>query len=140
MTALLTNLGVGAGERFKNTYKLLHLRALKFSPVDKIYSFQCMCKDILCGISKGTFEIAYKISFPYIERYEFLYNIIEILRALRFKSSYAFLNPKSSILFHLFGWLFTYLVQREMGQSVNLCYHLGQINALDSVKPRKSSQ
>ena len=25
-------------------------------------------KDILCGISKGTFEIPHKISYPYIER------------------------------------------------------------------------
>ena len=24
--------------------------------------------DILCGISKGTLEIPYKISYPYIER------------------------------------------------------------------------
>ena len=28
-------------------------------------------KDILCGISKGTFEIPRKISYPYIERYDF---------------------------------------------------------------------
>ena len=40
-------------------------------------------QDILCGISKGTFEIPHKISHPYIE---FVYNI-EILRALGFKSS-----------------------------------------------------
>ena len=32
---------------FKNTYELLNLRALKFSPVDKIYIFQCMGK-IFC--------------------------------------------------------------------------------------------
>ena len=30
------------GGRFNNTYELLNLRALKFSPVDKIYIFQCM--------------------------------------------------------------------------------------------------
>ena len=29
------------GERFKNTCELLDLRALKFSPVNKIYIFQC---------------------------------------------------------------------------------------------------
>ena len=46
--------------------------------------------DILHGISKVPFEIPQKISNPYIER--FLYNI-EIWGALRFKSSYAFLNP-----------------------------------------------
>ena len=28
-------------------------------------------EDILCGISKGTFEIPYKIYHPYIERYDF---------------------------------------------------------------------
>ena len=27
--------------------------------------------DILCGISKGTFEIPLKISYPYIERRRF---------------------------------------------------------------------
>ena len=27
--------------------------------------------DILCGISKGTFEIPHKISYPYIERCRF---------------------------------------------------------------------
>ena len=28
-------------------------------------------QDILCGISKGTFEIPHKISYPYIERHDF---------------------------------------------------------------------
>ena len=28
-------------------------------------------KDILCGISKVSFEMPYKIYFPYIERYDF---------------------------------------------------------------------
>ena len=31
-----------SGGRFNNTYELLNLRALKFSPVDKIRIFQCM--------------------------------------------------------------------------------------------------
>ena len=48
-------------------------------------------QDILCGISKVPFEIPHKISYPYIERYVFLYNT-EILRALRFESSYVFLK------------------------------------------------
>ena len=30
--------------RFKDTYELLNLRALKFSPLNKIYFFQCMGK------------------------------------------------------------------------------------------------
>ena len=51
-------------------YELLNLRARKFSPVDKIHIFQCM-GEIFCGISKGTFEIPYKISCPYNERCDF---------------------------------------------------------------------
>ena len=31
-------------EPFENVYELLNLRALKFSPVDKIHIFQCMGK------------------------------------------------------------------------------------------------
>ena len=38
---------VGAWGRFKNTYELLNLRALKFSYVNKIHIFQCMGK-IFC--------------------------------------------------------------------------------------------
>ena len=38
---------VDTGGRFKNTYELLNLRALKFSPVNKIHIFQCMGK-IFC--------------------------------------------------------------------------------------------
>ena len=47
--------------------------------------------DILCGISKGTFEIPYTISYPYIERFDF-YKKDGILRALRFKSPEVFLK------------------------------------------------
>ena len=32
--------------------------------------------DILCGISKDTFKIPRKISYPYIERYDF-YTILK---------------------------------------------------------------
>ena len=32
-------------------------------------------KDVLSGISKGTFEIPHKISYPYIETFDFLYKI-----------------------------------------------------------------
>ena len=38
---------IAPGGHFKNTYELLNLRALKFSPVDKTYTFQCMGK-IFC--------------------------------------------------------------------------------------------
>ena len=36
--------GIFLGGHFKNTYELINLRALKFSPVDKINIFQCMGK------------------------------------------------------------------------------------------------
>ena len=36
--------GLSSVGRFKNTYELLNLRALKFSPVNEIYIFQCMGK------------------------------------------------------------------------------------------------
>ena len=51
MSELLANLSrvnpLGPGGHFKNTYELLNLRALKFSPVNKIHIFQCMGK-IFC--------------------------------------------------------------------------------------------
>ena len=48
-------------------------------------------KDILCGISKGAFEIPHKTSYSCIERFDFLYKI-EILKALRSKSAKVFLK------------------------------------------------
>ena len=50
--------------------------------------------DFLCGIFKVPFEIPHKISYPYIERYDF-YATLKILWALRFKSLYAFLKRPS---------------------------------------------
>ena len=38
---------VGSEGRFKNTYELLNLRALKYSLVNKIHIFQCM-GEIFC--------------------------------------------------------------------------------------------
>ena len=52
------------------TYELLNLRALKFSPLNKIDLFQCLGKIFVCNF-KGIFEIPHKISYPYIERYHF---------------------------------------------------------------------
>ena len=48
--------------------------------------------DILCGISKGTFVIPHKISYPYIERCRFL-STGEYLRARK-----CFWNKKSLLL------------------------------------------
>ena len=59
------------GGRFKNTYELLNQRALKFSYVNKIHIFQCMVKIFCVEFLKVPFEIPHKISYPYIERYDF---------------------------------------------------------------------
>ena len=45
--SLATFMAWWSGGRFKNAYELLNLRALKFSPMNKIHIFQCMGK-IFC--------------------------------------------------------------------------------------------
>ena len=68
---------------FRLGLNVLNLRALKFSSMNKIYIFQCMGKIFLWNSAQNIFPIHWKIWF--------LYNT-EILKALRFKSSYAFLK------------------------------------------------
>ena len=46
-------------------------------------------QDILCGISKVPFEIPHKISYPYIERYDFyttlkFYELLDLRAHMRF--------------------------------------------------------
>ena len=53
--------------------------------------------DVLCGISKGTFEIPHKISDSIHWKIWSLYMYIKILRALRFKSLYMFLKRSLGI-------------------------------------------
>ena len=60
-----------SGEHFKNTYELLNLRALKFSPVNKIHIFQCIGKVFCVEFQKVPFEIPHNISYQYNERYDF---------------------------------------------------------------------
>ena len=48
-------------------------------------------QDILCGISKGTFEIQHKISYPYMERIEFhtglrLYKLLDLTAHCNFRN------------------------------------------------------
>ena len=82
---------VPPGGRFKNTYELLNLRALKISKLHKNHIFQCMGKIILCGISKGTFEIPHKISYPYIERCVF-YSQVKIQELFDLRAHKCFWN------------------------------------------------
>ena len=71
--------------RFKKDYGLWNLRALKFSPVNKMHIFQCMDKIFLWNF-KGNLWNATQNILPIHWKIWFLYNI-EILRALGFKSS-----------------------------------------------------
>ena len=48
-------------------------------------------QDILCGISKGTFEIPHKISYPYIERCGF-YSQVKIYELLDLRAHKCFWN------------------------------------------------
>ena len=57
-------------------------------------------KDILCGISKGTFEIPHKISCPYIEKYHFYIMLIEKL--LNLKYSFAYLKHQWNCFMYVF--------------------------------------
>ena len=76
--------------RFKNTYELLNLRALKFSPVNKIHIFQCMGK-IFC-VEFQRYPLKFHTKYLTHTLKDMILYSIGILRALRFKSSYAFLK------------------------------------------------
>ena len=78
------------GWRFKNTYELLNLRALKFSPVNKIHFVQCMSKIFWVEFQRYPLKFHTKY-LTHTLKDMVLYNI-EILRTLGFKSSYAFLK------------------------------------------------
>ena len=68
--------------RFKNTYELLNLGALKFSPMDKIYFFQCMGK-VLC-VEFHRYHLQFHTQYvTHTLKDMILYNI-KILRVLRF--------------------------------------------------------
>ena len=59
-------------------------------------------QDILCGISKGTYEILHKTYLTHTLRDTILYTV-ENLHALKFKNSYAFLKCPPPL--HLKGQL-----------------------------------
>ena len=79
-----------SGAFLKNTYELLNLRALKFLSVNKIYIFHCMGKIFCVEFQRYPLQFHTKYLTRTLKIW-FFYNS-EILRALRFKSSYAFWN------------------------------------------------
>ena len=83
------------GGHFKNTYELLNLRALKFSPVNKIRIFQCMGMIFCVEFQRYPLKFHTKYLTHTLKVVTFKQ---QILRALRFKSSYAFLKcPQDSL-------------------------------------------
>ena len=81
---------------FKNTYELLNLRALKFSPVDKIYIFQGMGK-IFCVEFQ---RCPLKVNTKYLTHT--LKNML--LTQHWFKSSYIFLKCPPGITIVTTDW------------------------------------
>ena len=57
-------------------------------------------QDILCGISKSPFEIPHKISYPYIERYNF-YTALEFYELLDLRAHTCFWNAPQ---YHTTAW------------------------------------
>ena len=64
---------------FKNSYELLNLTALKFSPVNKIHSFQCMGKIFCMEFNDKIFmklwnqrAVTVKSSWAFLKRFKFL--------------------------------------------------------------------
>ena len=70
---------------FKNAYELFNLRALKFSPVNKIHKIQCMSKIFCVDFEEYLWNSTQNI-LPTHWKMQFLHNV-EILRALRFERS-----------------------------------------------------
>ena len=94
----LTEESSNSGAHFKNTYELLNLRALKFSPVNKFHIFQCMGKIFCVELQR----IHLKFHTQYLThtvKMWILYNI-ELFRALRIRSSCAFCERTPWTLAH----------------------------------------
>ena len=89
--------GGGGWGRFKNTYELVTLRAYKFSPVDKIHIFQCMGMIFCVEFQRVPLKFHTKYLIFIHWNIIFLLWNLENLRALRVKSSYAFLKRPPDI-------------------------------------------
>ena len=80
----------GPGGHFKNTYELLNLRALKFSPANKVHIFQCKGKIFCVEFQRYPLKFHTKYLTHTLKDMIFIQHLI--LRALRFKSSNTFLK------------------------------------------------
>ena len=79
-----------AGERFKNAYELLNLKALEYSHVNKMQIFQCV-GNIFC-VEFQRYPLKFHTKYlTHTLKILFLYDV-QLLRALGFKGSYEFLK------------------------------------------------
>ena len=81
----------GQGGRFKKAYELLNLRALKFSPLNKIHIFQCMGKIFCVEFQRYPLKFHTKYLTPYIERYDF-YTTLKFEELLDLRAHMRFWN------------------------------------------------
>ena len=90
---------------FKNTYELITLLRSEDLRAPKLHIFQCMVygQVILCVISKSTFEIPHKISYPYNERYKF-YTMLKIEELSDLRAQMYFWNDMPSSLLLWIKW------------------------------------
>ena len=81
------------GERLKKTFELLTLRALQFSPVNKIHIFQCIGKIFCVEFQRYHLKFHTKYLSHILNDMNFIQHWH--LSARRFKSSYGFLKRPS---------------------------------------------
>ena len=84
-------------DHLKNAYELLNLNALKFSLLYKIQIFQCMGMIFSVEFQRVPLKFHTKYLTFILNDMFFLYNV-EILRALRFKSLWAFKKTHPSMV------------------------------------------
>ena len=80
------------GGRFKNPYELLNLRALKISMLYKSHIFQCMSKIFCVEFQRVPLKFHAKYLTHTLKDKSFMKHWNFNIRALRVKSSYAFLK------------------------------------------------
>ena len=115
-----------SGVGFKNDYELLNLRAHKFSTLFKINTFQCMGKIFFMDFQRELWNSAHNISYPYIERYDFI-------QSWNFKSSSVFLKCRRSIRLHYNEFKWTQFIWFWLSQGFNLYGESGTMSITYSI-------
>ena len=93
----MASLGLQLGGRYKNTYELLTLRALKLSPANRIYIFQCMGMIFCVEFQRYTLKFHTKYHTHTLKDMIFIQHW-----NFRFKSSYAFFKRPQDVGLNIF--------------------------------------